>query len=303
MGHEVLSNQEYRYFDQGYLVDNGPWQEKIRKRNEARLKPNISEPWPTLGTEEFQPAFLPENPEASGTFVTVEPTTEELLEKTRIEAEEKAKSIEQGAKKNAYEIVEKARWEANDLLNKAKEDAEKEIQLIKEAANEAGKKEGIERGHQEGFDQGRVEGQQSYSEVMKKWNGLLEVLTSERRKLLADLQPVLVELVGEALHHCLKKEAKRHGPMVLEFVQDVLKKAQDRVHLKLHLNPDDVEEVEIQREQLQLSVGAGGLEIFPDARIERGGCLLETEAGAVDGRLTTIVDQVKESLTNEMTKK
>ncbi|HJT24578.1 MAG TPA: FliH/SctL family protein, partial [bacterium] len=94
-----------------------------------------------------------------------------------------------------------------------------------------------------------------------------------------------------------------HHQMVLDLAQEVIKKAQDQVHLKLHLNPEDVEEVEAQKEQLQLSVGAGELEIVPDARIERGGCVLETEAGSVDARLSTVVEQIKGSLSEGMSQK
>jgi flagellar biosynthesis/type III secretory pathway protein FliH len=47
-------------------------------------------------------------------------------------------------------------------------------------------------------------------------------------------------------------------------------------------------------------VGAGELELIADARVDRGGCLLETEGDTVDVRLNTVVNQLKESLTSEM---
>ncbi len=189
------------------------------------------------------------------------------------------------------------------MIAKAKEDVEKEIQQLKEKAIEEGQKEGLEKGKPEGFEKGRAEGQQTYSDVIGKWNGLLNETLSERKRLLGEFQPLLVELVGEALYRCLKKEAKKHSQVAVEMVQEVLKKAQDRIQLKLHLNPEDVEEVESQKEKLQLSVGAGEIEIVPDARIERGGCVLETEAGSVDGRLSTVVAQVKDSLSEGISSK
>jgi flagellar assembly protein FliH len=296
MSRGVLSSQGYQYLEQGYLVDNTIWQEEIKKRLSAEAAPKLTEHRPTLNPEEFQPFLLPENPEAVEAIRPPEPTAEEIGEKFKAEAEEKAKSIEQAARKNAYEIVEGARWEANDLIAKAKEEVEKEIQQLRDKASEEGRKEGFEKGRPEGFEKGREEGQQTYSETVKKWNDLVTETISERKRLLGEFQPILIDLVGEALYLCLKKEAKRHSQLALEMVQEVLKKAQDRVLLKLHLNPEDVEEVESQKERLQLSVGAGEIEMIPDARIERGGCLLETEAGSVDGRLATIVGQVKDSL-------
>lgn len=296
MSREVLSSQDYQYSQQGYLVDNTPWQEEIKRRLAEELKRRISDPHPTLDTDEFRPFMLPENAEATEAAKPVEPTAEEAAEKAKTEAQEKAKAIEQAARKNAFEILEQARWEANDLISKAKEEAEKEIQNLRETAGEEGRKQGFEKGLQEGNEKGREEGRQTYFEAVKKWNVMLETTIQERKKLLGELQPILVELLGEALHRCLKKEAKRHSQMVVDFAKEVIQKAQDQVHLKLHLNPEDIEEVEAQKDQLQLSVGAGELELVPDARIEMGGCVLETEAGSVDSRISTVVGQVKESL-------
>jgi flagellar assembly protein FliH len=296
MSREVLSSQSYQYLEQGYLVDNMIWQEEIKKRLNEETAPRITEHRPTLNPEEFQPFLLPENPEAVEAITPVELTKEEIAEKLKVEADDRAKLIEQTARKNAYEILEKARWEANDLTAKAKEEVEKDIQQLKEKAGEEGRKEGFEKGRSEGFEKGREDGKQTYSEIINKWNGLLAETMLERKRLLGEFRPILIDLVGEALYRCLKKDAKRHTQLAVEMVEEVLKKAQDRVLLKLHLNPEDVEEVESQKERLQLSVGAGEIEIVPDARIERGGCVLETEAGSVDGRLSTIVGQVKDSL-------
>lgn len=304
MSREVLSSRDYQYQEQGYLVDNIPWQDEIKRRLAEEIRKRITEPRPTLDAEEFSPVFLPENPEGASDAVEAakapELTADEILEKAKVEAEETARSIEQSARKNAFEIIEKARWEADEILSKTREEAEKEILRLKESAVEDGKKQGLEQGRQEGFEKGRLEGLETYTALIQKWDKLLVETASERKRLLGELHPMLVELVGEALHRCLKKEAKRHGQMAIEFAQEVLKKAQDRVHLKLHVHPDDAEEVELQKEPLQLSVGAGELEIVPDARIEKGGCLLETEAGTIDARLSTVVDQVKESLASQM---
>jgi flagellar biosynthesis/type III secretory pathway protein FliH len=296
MGQSVLSDQNYAYSEQGYLVDNLPWQDEIKKRLETVLAPRVTDPMPTLNPQEFEPLLLPENPEASTEEKAAEPTAEEVAERLRGEAEEKAKGIEQAARKNAFEIVEQARWEGNDLIAKAKEEAEKEIQQLKETASEEGRKQGLARGLEEGFERGRIEGQANHAGAIQKWNKVLEETLAQRQKLLSEMQPLLVELVGDVLHQCLKRKADGDRQMVVEFAEEALKKAQDRVHLKLHLNPADVDEVRAQGEKLRLSVGAGALEMIPDGRIEQGGCLLETEAGSVDVRLSTVVSQAKEAL-------
>jgi flagellar assembly protein FliH len=128
---------------------------------------------------------------------------------------------------------------------------------------------------------------------------MLEKLVTERKSLLMDLKPVVVELTGEALRRCLKDEAAKHGSMVLEFVQEALRRAQDKVHLKLHLNPDDLGEVEAQKQKIGYSIGVREMELIPDARVELGGCRLETEAGSVDAQVSTVVEQIKKSLESD----
>jgi flagellar assembly protein FliH len=297
MGHEVLSRQDYEFIDRGYLIDNGPWQEKIKKMLERQKTIGSIQSWPTLGVDEFKPDFLPENPDANG--VAGQSAGVAVLPDAIAEAEEKVKAIELNAKKNAYEVVEKARWEADEILNIAREESEKEAVVIRETAKEQGHKEGFEKGHKEGFSEGEIAGENSYSVRIKSLNGLMESLTGERKKLVGDLQPMLVELVGEALKRFLNQEAEKGG-LIVQFAREALLKAQDRVQLKLHLNPDDMAEIETHKKQLQLTVGAGEMELIADGRVERGGCLLETEGGTVDVRLNTVVDQVKESLMSEM---
>lgn len=299
MSQEVLSRQDYEHVDQGYLIDNGPWQEKIRKMTQISKSIGLVKSWPTLGVDEFKPDFLPENSDANG--VAGNSSVVNISPDVIADAEEKAKAIEQNARKSAYEEVEKARWEADKILNIARDEAEKESSVIRETAREKGHKEGFEQGKPEGFTQGVVEGKNSYSGLLDNLNGLIENLTVERKKLVGDLQPLLVELVGAALKKCLNEEASK-GDLVVNLVGEALLRAQDRVRLKLHLNPDDINEIERHRKELQLTVGAADMELIADARIERGGCLLDTEDGTVDVRLNTVVDKVKESLISEMKK-
>jgi flagellar assembly protein FliH len=247
--------------------------------------------------DEFKPDFLAENPDANG--VAGQSAGVNVLPDVIADAEEKVRIIELNARKNAYEVVEKARWEADEILKIAREESEKESGAIRETAREQGREEGFDKGYQAGFVEGKIAGKNSYSDMIKNLNGLMESLTSERKKLVGDLQPMLVELVGEALKRCLNQEAEKGG-LIVQFAREALLKAQDRVQLKLHLNPDDMAEIEAHKKQLQLTVGAGEMELIADARVERGGCLLETEGGTVDVRLNTVVDQVKESLMSEM---
>lgn len=305
MGREVLGHSQYQYSDIGYLLDNFDWQKEIKRRLKERRIGNPKEIWTidentlpvqNFALEDFNDQTSLKN--TSSTQFSLSP--DEIISKAKEEAYEEAEKIEQIAKKSSFEITERARWEARDIILKAREEAEKDIRRLKEEGKEEGHKEGFEKGRLEGFEKGKQEGNNTYIAEIKKWNSLIEELILQRKNLLLELKPILIELVGEALYRCLKEAAKNYKNLVIEFSEEVLKKAQDRVQFRLHVNPVDLEEVNKQKAYLMLSVGAKQIEILADARIEQGGCLLETEAGSIDARLSTVVDQVKQTLEFEL---
>jgi flagellar assembly protein FliH len=163
-----------------------------------------------------------------------------------------------------------------------------------------GRTQGLEVGKTEGLAVGRAEGLRDYEAKIRSWDDLLRATVEKRHQALSDMEDLLVELVGEALHKCLQREAQVRPEIVVDLSKAVLQKAHDRVSLRIHLNPEDVERVDAVKSQLKLSVGAGELVLVPDGRVEKGGCLLETEAGSVDARLGTLASQAQEALKSGM---
>jgi flagellar assembly protein FliH len=301
LSREVLTQQDYQLSPSGYVLDNSVWQEEIQRRLEEERKKSPIQSWPLgegtvqvqsfeLGSfeESLSPVVLPET--------VTEPTQEEVKARILAEAETEAQKIKETARKSALEITEQAHWEVQEILTKAREEAEKESVSLKEESKVSARLEGLELGRLEGFQKGKEEGSKAFDGALQKWERMAQQLLIDRHNVLSDMKSLLAELLEQALMRCLQKEAKRHKQMAVDFAEEAIKKAHDRVLLKLHVNPADLEEFEANRERLQLTVGSGPLELVADARIEQGGCLLETEAGSIDARLGTIASQVKESL-------
>ncbi|HET9868958.1 MAG TPA: FliH/SctL family protein [bacterium] len=288
MSKSVLTDRQYQYSGQGYVVDNVAWQDEIKRR--------LWEGAQTAPALEAAPAvFEALAPEP----VPAEPSPEEKAaqeaEALKAQAEEEARRIEETARERSVEIEKAAQATAEKIVAAAAEKAQTEAGKIRDDAAEAGRKEGYDSGYQAGLGEGKTEGQKAYSGVVGNLTSVFEKTVAERKELLGEMKPLLVELVGEALQACLGKKAKG-GQVVTHFVEEALKKAVGRAKLAVHLNPADVEAVEAEIQRLQTSVGAGEIELVPDARIEQGGCLLETEAGSVDVQIPTVVSQVKDSL-------
>jgi len=290
MGRGVISNQDYRLLEQGYLVDNISWQGELKRRAEEQVRRQSAVSLP--GGEPANFTSLMELPPVEGADLEGDAAGKFEAAQTL----EEASRILKEAQARAAEEIERARLQAEELLSRAKEEAERQTETFKTVSREEGKKEGLAEGYQEGLGKGKSEGLESVSALIRKWTELLDNTASERKRLLMGMSPILSDLAAQALHQILKNEARQNKEMVVVLVEETLKKAHDRSRLIIHLNPMDCEEVSSQKEKLRLSVGAGELEIMPDGRIEQGGCLLETEAGSVDARLSTIAAQVKQAL-------
>lgn len=75
----------------------------------------------------------------------------------------------------------------------------------------------------------------------------------------------------------------------------------NEVHLKMH--PLDIEELNESSNSLIHSSSFNRIKIEPDERIERGGCLIETEIGTVDARISTQLNELKKCLEDNVEKK
>jgi len=61
----------------------------------------------------------------------------------------------------------------------------------------------------------------------------------------------------------------------------------------LHLNPDDIELLEDTVTELRQRFGAGGLQIVADARIQRGGAIVDAENRTVDAQIETRLAEIE----------
>ena len=86
--------------------------------------------------------------------------------------------------------------------------------------------------------------------------------------------------------------------LVVEIATGALRRAAERDHAVLHVNPDDLQLV--RDASGDLSAALGGIrrfEIVPERRVVRGGCLVRTAEGEIDATVLTQLDRAREVLT------
>jgi flagellar assembly protein FliH len=135
-----------------------------------------------------------------------------------------------------------------------------------------------------GEEQGREQARQSCQRVLDGLTAVAraaeEELTQERSRL-AD---VCAEIVGEAF-------AKIAGPLLstrkaaVGAVTEVLKRVKEGRDLVVRVSPADLPTLQQEEPRLAAVVPGRPLKLVADARIELGGCIVESSLGTLDGRL------------------
>jgi flagellar assembly protein FliH len=152
-------------------------------------------------------------------------------------------------------------------------------------------------GYQAGLDAARAE-------LEPALRGLVEALAAAARERTQNADLLEREAVELAL---LLAEKIVCGAIavaperVLDVVQGTLRRVVERERVTVLVNPDDLELVRGAAERLTSALGGiERLEIQGERRVPRGGAVLRTAAGEVDGRIASQLERAREIVEAEL---
>ncbi|RKY65279.1 MAG: hypothetical protein DRQ08_06085 [Candidatus Latescibacterota bacterium] len=163
----------------------------------------------------------------------------------------------------------------------------------------------IEEAYRSGFEDGRRMGWEAAwkklkdaAEAFKKGT---EALRAARDELLKGAEEGVLALAGEVARRVVGVAVERFPEEVVDLVRECLKKISDGGKVVVRVNPDDIAAVEDHREELlDLVNGPEGIEVEPDKRVPRGGCMVETSSGVVNGRLDSMLDEIEKAMREKL---
>lgn len=146
-----------------------------------------------------------------------------------------------------------------------------------------------ERQRQQGYEDGRTEGKLEHAEKM------LETVMSSV-EFIEGIESTLVNIVGQAIRKIVGEldDADR----IVRIVRTALVNVRNQQHVTVRVAPADAAAVEkALAAMLQSAPGRSSfLDLVPDARLDRGACLLESELGVVDASLETQLKALENAL-------
>ncbi len=241
--------------------------------------------------------------EAEEFKVQWEAEKQQMLEQAQASAEE----IVAKAEKSAFEEVKRqtdqaqvikttAETDAAEILRKAQEeaatiiaDAEAQKQKIRDEAYSVGFTEGQEKG----FAEGNMEAQR----LIDRLHVMLDRIMDKREEILEGTEQQIVELVLLMTRKVVKIISENQRNVVMSNVLQALRKVKGRGDVTVRVNLADVKlTTEHTKEFMAAVENIQNITIAEDSSIDRGGCIVETDFGAIDARISSQLAELEQKI-------
>lgn len=163
----------------------------------------------------------------------------------------------------------------------------------------------LEQVYQQGFRQGqqeaeariRAEHEQILADGQNRVAAFIASLEEQQRAYHQSLEQSAMRFGLAVAGIIVKREVSIDKELVLQQVREALKRVVGVERIKLRVNPQD--EAIIKENRSVVTEGSDSVRdivIEVDEAIEPGGCILESDSGNVDARLSTQLKKIEESL-------
>ena len=144
----------------------------------------------------------------------------------------------------------------------------------------------MEAGYLEGRAEGLRAAEEQCADYLKRLAELAHQAIINREKMVKDTEEELAALAIAIAEKVLRRQIAIDPSVVLSLVESALEKvpAGDSVQILAH--PDDVDFIKSKWSEVRGAVAFGpNWELVPDEKVGRGGCIIQTRGGMVDGRI------------------
>ena len=198
---------------------------------------------------------------------------------------DQAAVIKADAENEAASIIEKAKAEAAQIVAEANAQHDK---IVSEARNE-----GFEQGSQEGFEKGSAE----VDRLIERMHKILEAVMQRREEILQDTESQIVELVILMARKVIKILSENQKNVIMANTVAALRKVKTRGSVTLRVNIEDVKmTTEHADEFIKHVENVQGITVQEDSSVEKGGCIVETDFGAIDARISSQLTELENKI-------
>ncbi|MBP3608378.1 MAG: flagellar assembly protein FliH [Treponema sp.] len=198
---------------------------------------------------------------------------------------DQAQEIKVEAEQKAQEIIKAAQEEASQIREKAENE---KIAIQSDAKNE-----GFKIGREEGYKVGEEE----VNRLIDRSHKILEAVMSRREEILNETEQQIVELVLLMTRKVIKIISENQRQVVVANILQALKKVRGRGEVTLRVNLQDVNlSTQHIQDFIKQVENIKGITVIEDSSVDKGGCIVETDFGAIDARISSQLSELESKI-------
>jgi len=185
--------------------------------------------------------------------------------------------------------VEELEKQLQKAALKAKRELEKQIHEVQ--------KKSFDDGFADGVREGMTRQKKEYAQTISSVVATMKELAELRQKIIEETEQDILQLVFAVAEKVLAQEVQQNKAVVVSVLKEAIRGITARDGMKVHLNPQDFQNITKIKEDLQTEMeGINDILFEADPGIKPGGVIIETLFGEVDARLDQQLQEIKSGL-------
>lgn len=226
-----------------------------------------------------------------------------MLDEAQRKADEIVKKAEEAAFAEVKRQTDQAhviKTQAETEVSKIKAEAQAEAErIIAEAQAERDKiiNESKKQGYDTGYEAGYQDGQKEADRLVERMHSILDNVMKRREEILSETEYQIVELVVLMARKVVKIISENQKTVIMNNVLQALKKVKGRGDVTIRVNLADAK---LTTEHIQDFIdrveAVKGITVVEDTTVEKGGCIVETDFGAIDARISSQLTELEQKI-------
>jgi flagellar assembly protein FliH len=232
---------------------------------------------------------------------------EQEKEKLLADAQAEALKIRKEAEQVAFDEVKRK----NNQAQKIRQDAEDQAQEILSAARQKGaelegdikqrvtqtEREAYERGYTEGHAKGYDEGKAEVQRLVESLHSIITRAIDKRNEIIEEAETQIINLVLLIVKKVIKVISENQKNVVINNVVQALRKLKSRGDVVIRVNLADLELTsEHVKDFMKMVENVKSITVLEDSSVDRGGCIIETDFGQIDARISSQLHEIEERI-------
>lgn len=171
--------------------------------------------------------------------------------------------------------------------------------ILRQAVDEA--KRIKEEAYLKGIEEGEKKGRRDYEESIKRELELIAEIKNEmerfREKIFKSSEKEIIQLSIAIAEKIIKQKISKDDGMIVDCINNIMKSVPGLEGLMIHLNPEDYDYMHSSKKGIKkIESKYKEINFVSDRRIEKGGCIIETDAGNIDTQVSSQLKRIHQEI-------